>query len=110
MASHKHAHVERREGVCGGAPVVKGTRIPIWILASYWRSGVSPDELLTYYPHLTIAQIFGALSYYADHQPDIDVQIAANRVTDAKIHPLIREARQQRKLRVGARRKPASPR
>jgi uncharacterized protein (DUF433 family) len=40
---------------------------------------VPPQELLLYFPHLTLAQILDALSYYEDHQEEINAFINLNR-------------------------------
>jgi uncharacterized protein (DUF433 family) len=39
---------------------------------------MTPEELAAEFRHLTLAQIHDALSYYYDHQGDIDRDIAAN--------------------------------
>jgi uncharacterized protein (DUF433 family) len=33
-------------------------------------------------PHLTLAQVFDALSYYSDHQNEINAFIGRNRIPD----------------------------
>lgn len=38
--------------------------------------GWSPDEMHLQHPHLSLAQIHAALSYYYDHQAEIDSEIA----------------------------------
>ena len=35
----------------------------------------SPEEMHEQYPHLSLAQIHAALSYYYEHQAEIDAQI-----------------------------------
>src|SRR2546429_9249376 len=35
----------------------------------------SPEEMHEQYPHLSLAQIHAALSYYYDHQAEVDEQI-----------------------------------
>ena len=37
--------------------------------------GSSAEEMHFQYPHLSLSQIYAALAYYYDHQPEIDVQI-----------------------------------
>jgi uncharacterized protein (DUF433 family) len=34
--------------------------------------GVAPEEIPKGLPHLTLAQVFGALTYYSDHQNEIN--------------------------------------
>ena len=37
--------------------------------------GVSPEEIPQGLPHLSLAQVFDALSYYSDHQDEINAYI-----------------------------------
>ena len=37
--------------------------------------GSSPEEMHFQYPHLSLAQIHAALSYYYDHQTELDIEI-----------------------------------
>jgi len=41
--------------------------------------GNTPEEIQVKLPHLSLAQIYDALSFYYDHQADIDADIEANR-------------------------------
>jgi len=43
-------------------------------------------------PHLTLAQVFDALSYYSDHQHEINRSIERNRIPESQIDPLVRDA------------------
>ena len=72
-----HPHITRTPGVCGGRPIVRGTRVPVQIIAGYHKLGMSVDNILAGLPHLTPAQVFDALSYYHDHQAEIEAEIAA---------------------------------
>ena len=75
----KHPYVVNVADVCGGEPVIKGTRIPVRIIAECWRSGMSPEEIRDAYPHLELAHIFDALSYSEDHADEIDRLIREER-------------------------------
>jgi uncharacterized protein (DUF433 family) len=59
-------------GVCGGKPCIAGTRIRVWDIAVLAQSGYSPDEILTSFPHLTLADVYAALAYYYDNREAID--------------------------------------
>ena len=87
----EHPHVEKVDGVLDGEPVIAGTRIPVRAVVEYWRMGVRPEEILTYYPSITLAQVFDALSYYGDHPDEIQAHIAWNQVAEDLIHPLVRD-------------------
>ena len=71
-----HPHVERIPGVHGGRPVIKGTRFPVSSIVQNYRRGLSVDEILSAFPHLTPAQVYDALSYYYDHRVVMDEEIA----------------------------------
>ena len=74
-----HPHVTQVEGVAGGKPVIRGTRTPVRSIVAYHRMGNTPEEIQVKLPHLSLAQIYDALSFYYDHQADIDADIEANR-------------------------------
>jgi uncharacterized protein (DUF433 family) len=38
-------------------------------------NGASPEELHSEYPHLSLAQIHAALSYYYDHREELDAEM-----------------------------------
>jgi uncharacterized protein (DUF433 family) len=61
----KHPYVTRKKGICGGKPVIAGTRIKVeQIVIEYERLGWSPDEIIQAHPHLTLPEIHDALSFY----------------------------------------------
>jgi len=70
-----HPHIERRPGVQSGRPVIKGTRFPVSSIVQNHRRGLSADDILREFPHLTPAQVYDALSYYYDHREQIDREI-----------------------------------
>ena len=75
----EHPYITRREEVCGGDPIIRGTRTPVRSIVGYYRNvGYSPEEIVHHLPHLTLAQVHDALSYYYDHQEEIDEEIRLN--------------------------------
>lgn len=78
MKLEKYAHLGSRPGISGGAPLIKGTRITVRCIASYYQLGMSVDEIRESLPHLSLAQIHSALAYYFDHQAQIDRDIRRN--------------------------------
>jgi uncharacterized protein (DUF433 family) len=55
--------IEINPRVCGGQPVIKGTRISVATLLEQLANGDSWDSLLRGYPELTRADIQAALQY-----------------------------------------------
>ena len=83
----EHAYIVTDDRILSGEPIIKGTRTPVRAIVELWRQGVAPEEITSHLPHLTLAQIFDALSYYSDHQEEINVHIERNRIPDELIHP-----------------------
>lgn len=88
----EHCYVVRVEGVCGGEPVVKGTRTPVRAIVETWRMGVLAEEIPSHLPHLTLAQVFDALSYYQDHMDEINGYIERNRIPQELLDPRFKSA------------------
>ena len=69
-----HPHIVRVEGVCGGRPVIEGTRLSVKLIVGWTREGLSPEEILDLYPHLSAVQIADALAYYENHPKEIEAE------------------------------------
>ena len=50
--------IDRDPAVRGG-----GTGVSVSRIAGWYRMGLTPDEIALEYPHLTLAQVHGALAY-----------------------------------------------
>ena len=61
------AAVVRDEQIRGGEPVVKGTRIPVHMLADLVGQGASTEELLADYPALSAETLSAALVFAETH-------------------------------------------
>ena len=67
-----------------GEPMIFGTRYSVVHLAEERLAyGWSAEELRIQHPDLTLGQIYAALAYYADHQPELD-QLIEQRWADFK--------------------------
>jgi len=87
----EHCYVVTDSEILGGEPIIKGTRTPVRAIVELWRASVAPEQIPASLPHLTLAQVFDALSYYSDHQDQIDTHIEQNTVPDDCIDPLVRD-------------------
>ncbi len=74
----------------GGEPIIRGTRTPVRALVELWRMGTPPEEITRALPHLTLAQTFAALSYYSDHQEEVNGYIERNRIPVERLHQFAR--------------------
>jgi uncharacterized protein (DUF433 family) len=59
-----HRYIVRDDDILSGEPIVTGTRTPVRAIVELWRMGLTPEAIPTSLPHLTLAQVFDALSYY----------------------------------------------
>ena len=76
MESVISEHIEITPGVCGGKPRIAGHRIKVQdIVIWHERLGLSPDEIVSQYPTITLADVYAALAYYHDHLQEIRQQI-----------------------------------
>ena len=80
----EHPYIIRDKKIVGGEPVIKGTRTPVRAVVEWWKFGVAPEEIKENLPHLSLAQIFDALSYYDDHREEIETCIAENKPVSLK--------------------------
>lgn len=76
----EHPHIVRVQGIGGGEPIVKGTRISVRLIAEYYKAGMLAEEIQRDYPQLNLAAIYDAFSYYIDHQAEIEALIEANQI------------------------------
>lgn len=74
MSTVSYPHIEL---TMSGEPILAGSQtkvleIALDRLAHHWDA----DEIQRQHPHLELAQIHAALTYYYDHQDELDEQIA----------------------------------
>ena len=70
--------IESTPGVCGGAPCIVRTRIPVWVLERARHLGASESELLRAYPTLRAEDLANAWAYAHSHRTEIEDQIREN--------------------------------
>ncbi len=78
MATDIGSFIVQSPDIRHGRPRVVGTGITVHRIAIWYRLGYRPEQIVTeFYPHISLAQIFAALSYYFANQLIIDAEIAA---------------------------------
>jgi uncharacterized protein (DUF433 family) len=71
-----HPHVEVRDDLLAGSPVVRGTRVPVRRLWAWHRKGVSVETLIKRYPKLGPSKVLGALAFAYDNQELMSADLA----------------------------------
>ncbi|MGO9597138.1 MAG: DUF433 domain-containing protein [Isosphaeraceae bacterium] len=73
-------HIDVDPAICGGRARILGTRIRVQdIYAWHELEGVSPDEIVTRFAQLSLADVYASLAYYWDHREEIQRQILEDR-------------------------------
>jgi len=62
-------YIEERDG----GSYVAGTRVSLNSIVQCFNEGLSPEAILGEFETLTLAQVYGAIAFYLDNQPMIDV-------------------------------------
>jgi uncharacterized protein (DUF433 family) len=92
FAQTSSRYVTRNPEILSGEPIITGTRTSVRAIVGLWQLGVMPEEILNHLPHLTLAQIFDALSFYLDNQAEINEYIQRNQVPEELVHPSVKAA------------------
>lgn len=79
------SYVERKTSVCGGRPVITGTRFPVSSVVIHYQRGLTAEDILGDFPQLKPAQVYGALAYYFEHQQELDTEIENLRQTEQRM-------------------------
>ena len=87
----EHLYIVTDKKILSGEQIIKGAHTPVRAVVDIWRMGVAVEEIPKCLPHLTLAQVFNALSYYSDHQDEINAHIERNRVPEELIDPLVKD-------------------
>jgi len=90
VAETSSRYVIRNKDILSGEPIITGTRTSVRAIVGLWRLGIMPEEILHHLPHLTLAQVFDTLSFYLDHQEEINQYIERNQVPDELVHPSVK--------------------
>jgi len=64
-------YVEQRDGFF----FIAGTRVSLDSIIHAFREGESPETILQNFDTLTLAQVYGAITYYLENQAPIDVYL-----------------------------------
>jgi len=71
-----YPHIEKQAD--GPAHLVRVPRVRVaQIVMDYLAHGWSADEICRQHPHLKPAEVHAALTYYFDHEQEIDAEIEA---------------------------------
>jgi uncharacterized protein (DUF433 family) len=88
-------------GTCGGRPRIDGHRITVEDVATWHeRMGMSPDEIVSSYPTITLSDVHAALAYYYENRERIDSDIEEGRKFVAEMRAKAKPSRLQELLQT----------
>jgi uncharacterized protein (DUF433 family) len=89
--------ITKTPGVCGGRACIAGHRVRVLdIVVWHEHQGMTPDDIVSHVPSLTLAEVHAALAYYFDHMTEIREEMRTERELVEKFrgnHPSLVEAK-----------------
>jgi len=71
-----HRYIDKNPAICSGKAIITGTRIKVTQIAiEYDRLGWTADQIVEAHPHLALAEVHDALSYYYENRMELDAEI-----------------------------------
>ena len=61
----------------GGRPRIAGTGVTVRRIATWYKMGYAPEDIGKRIGHLTVAQVYAALTYYHANREEIEADLAA---------------------------------
>lgn len=91
-----HPYIEYRDG----GYWVRGMRVSLDSLVYQWREGLSPESIKRDFPVLSLKQVYGAITYYLEHQEEIDEYLKRAEAEEGEVRERIRAAYPEAARRV----------
>ena len=77
--------ITHRAHIRGGKPIVAGTGVTVERIVRWYQLGLSPEEIVDQFGHLSLAQVHAALAYYHANRSEIDASITTEDVVAEEI-------------------------
>ena len=68
--------IERSAEIRGGRPRIAGTGVTVRRIVGWYKQGLTPSQITDALPHLSLAQIYAALTYYHANREEIEADLA----------------------------------
>jgi uncharacterized protein (DUF433 family) len=80
MSKSTEDRISRTPDVCGGKACIAGHRVRVLdVVVWHEHQGMTPDEIVSHFPTITLAKVHAALAYYFDHIDEIQQEMRAER-------------------------------
>ena len=80
MATTTAERITKTPGVCGGRTRIAGHRVRVLdVVIWHELQGLTPDEIVSQVPSISLSDVHAALAYYYDHRAEIQEEIRLER-------------------------------
>jgi uncharacterized protein (DUF433 family) len=71
--------ITHSDEIKNGKPIIRGTGVTVNRIVSWYKLGLTPEEILNRmgHPHLNLAKVYAALSYYHANRENIEADLSA---------------------------------
>ncbi len=60
--------------VLQGKPIIRGTRVPVWLIAGFVEQGMTPAQVVEDYPDLTTEDVLAAVAFAASERSRTEIR------------------------------------
>ena len=90
--------ISRQPDIHGGCLIIAGTGVTVRRIAIWYKQSLSAEEIADRIGHLTLTQVYAALTYYHANRDEIDADIAAEEAEGDRIEALNSQRKIQKQL------------
>jgi uncharacterized protein (DUF433 family) len=66
--------ITRNPQILRGKPIIRGTRVPVYLIVDFVANGMTPAQIVEDYPDLTLEDVEAALAFAAQEQARTEVR------------------------------------
>jgi uncharacterized protein (DUF433 family) len=68
------SRVTRNPQILSGKPIIRGTRVPVYLIVDFVTNGATPAQIVADYPDLTVEDVEAALAFSTQEQARTEVR------------------------------------
>jgi uncharacterized protein (DUF433 family) len=87
--------ISRDPQIRDGKPCIAGTGVSVHRIVGWYKLGMSPEEIVDEFSHLSLAQVYAALAYYHSNYREIESDIQAEEQVEERIIEQLRAQKDQ---------------
>ena len=80
--------IVRSPEIQGGRPRISGTGVTVSRIVGWYKLGLTPEEIASQIPHLTLAQVYAAITYYQANREEIEQDLAEENASAEQLERL----------------------